>query len=190
MEKYSKVYFLNENYVPAKLTDIPAQYVLPSGTERQFLDPALPFLTNLLSDANAQGIDLKVVSAYRSFADQKSLKYEYTMTYGAGTSNSFSADQGYSEHQLGTAVDFGTPEVPDASPPFANTTSYTWLQNNAYKYGFELSYPKNNSYYIYEPWHWRFVGKDLATYLHDNNINFYDMDQRQIDAYLISIFDN
>jgi LAS superfamily LD-carboxypeptidase LdcB len=189
LAKYSKVYFLNENYVPSKLADIPTQYVLPAGKERQFLDPALPFLVNLLEDAHAANIDLRVVSSYRSFQDQQSLKTEYTVTYGAGTANSFSADQGYSEHQLGTAVDFGTPAVPGATPSFANTDAYTWLQANAYKYGFILSYPKGNSYYIYEPWHWRFVGKSLAQYLHTNNKNFYDMDQRDIDAYLVSIFD-
>ena len=72
---------------------------------------------------------------------------------------------------------------------FETTTEYAWLQNNAYKYGFTLSYPENNEYYVYEPWHWRFVGTELAQKLHDDNLYFYDMDQRTIDEYLISIFD-
>lgn len=189
LAKYSKVFFLNENYHPTKLTDIPQDFVLPKDKKRQFLDPALPFLNDLLSNAQNDKINLRIVSAYRSFEEQQSLKSTYSMTYGAGTSNSFSADQGYSEHQLGTAIDFGTPEVPGATSAFAKTTAFTWLQNNAYKYGFILSYPKSNSYYIYEPWHWRFVGKELAQYLHDNNKNFYDLDQRTIDEYLIKIFE-
>lgn len=189
LAKYSKVYFLNENYSPVKLDEIDAKYVLPVGKKREFLDPALPYLEDLLEDAEEDGIQLRVVSAYRSFEEQMALKSSYTITYGAGTANAFSADQGYSEHQLGTTVDFGTPAVPGAMGAFANTTAYTWLLENGHKYGFILSYPKANSYYMYEPWHWRFVGEDLARYLYKKKLNFYDLDQRKIDDYLIKIFD-
>jgi len=72
---------------------------------------------------------------------------------------------------------------------FIPTAANTWLTANAYKYGFELSYPKDNGYYVYEPWHWRFVGVKLATDLHNQGKNFYDMDQRVIDTYLVNIFD-
>ncbi len=189
LAKYSKVYFLNENYSPTKLADIDQKYVLPAEKEMQFLDPALPYLEDMMADAEKEGISLRVVSAYRSFNEQKSLKSNYSVTYGVGTANSFSADQGYSEHQLGTTVDFGTPEVPGAMGAFANTSAYTWLLENAHKYGFIISYPKSNNYYIYEPWHWRFVGKDLARDLRNDKKNFYDLDQREIDEYLIKIFD-
>jgi D-alanyl-D-alanine carboxypeptidase len=131
---------------------------------------------------------LRVVSAYRSFAEQMTLKSGYRVQYGTGA-NAFSAEQGYSEHQLGTTVDFTTPVIKGAYASFENTTAYAWLTKNAYKYGFILSYPKGNSYYVYEPWHWRFVGKDLADRLHDEGLDFYEMDQREIDEYLIRIFD-
>ncbi len=72
---------------------------------------------------------------------------------------------------------------------FASSSAYAWLATNAYRYGFELSYPKNNPYYVYEPWHWRFVGVALATWLHQQNITFYDAPQRTINGYLISLFD-
>ena len=72
---------------------------------------------------------------------------------------------------------------------FDTTEAYTWLQKNAYKYGFVLSYPKDNGFYIFEPWHWRFVGQKLAGDLHDDGKFFYDLDQRDIDKYLISLFD-
>ena len=52
-----------------------------------------------------------------------------------------------------------------------------------------MSYPKGNSYYVYEPWHWRFVGKELADDLYDENKKFYELDQREIDEYLLKIFD-
>jgi zinc D-Ala-D-Ala carboxypeptidase len=134
------------------------------------------------------GVDLKVVSAYRSFAEQSSLKSTYTMVYGTGA-NQFSADQGYSEHQLGTTVDLTMPEIGSTFTGFDQSKAFAWLAKNAYKYGFILSYPKNNTYYQYEPWHWRFVGRDLARYLHNQGKNFYDLDQRVIDEYKVSFFD-
>src|SRR6185312_9438513 len=102
LEKYSKVYFLNENYVPASLTNIDPQYLYDKSTPLQFLTQAEPFLENLLNAAVQAGLHLEIISAYRSFGTQGNLKSSYDVTYGAGTANSFSAEQGYSEHQLGT----------------------------------------------------------------------------------------
>lgn len=111
------------------------------------------------------------------------------MIYGTGA-NAFSADQGYSEHQLGTAVDLTVAnQDPVLDIKFDSTAAFAWLTNNAYRFGFILSYPKNNSYYQYEPWHWRFIGIALATRLHSENKYFYDLDQRDINTYLPSIFD-
>jgi D-alanyl-D-alanine carboxypeptidase len=189
LKKYSKVYFMNENYVPAHLVDIPNAYLYNEKIPQKFLLEAWPFLKNLSDSAKASGITIYVQSAYRSFGDQQSLKSAYTVVYGAGTSNSFSADQGYSEHQLGTTIDFITTGLGGTTNGFENTATYQWLLSNAYRFGFILSYPKGNGYYVYEPWHWRFVGVKLATYLHDNGLSFYAMDQRDIDTYLINIFD-
>jgi D-alanyl-D-alanine carboxypeptidase len=111
------------------------------------------------------------------------------VTYGSGA-NAFSADQGYSEHQLGTTFDFTTEGIGGGLvTSFENTPAFAWLKDNAHKYGFTLSYPKDNAYYVYEPWHWRFVGEDLAEDLHEAGKTFYDWDQREIDKYLIKIFD-
>lgn len=189
LRKYSKVFFLSENYAPAHLTSIPADYIYSKTRPEQFVTEAWPFLKALLDKAKADGIALFAKSAYRSFSEQQSLKSLYAVTYGAGTSNQFSADQGYSEHQLGTTLDFITNGLNGQLDGFDSTTAYQWLLNNAYNFGFELSYQKGNSYYVFEPWHWRFVGVKLATYLHVTNRNFYDMDQRDIDAYLADIFD-
>ena len=142
----------------------------------------------LLEEAKEDEVDLKVVSAFRSFDTQAQLKSSYRVTYGSGA-NAFSADQGYSEHQLGTTVDFTTESVGSTFSGFDRTPAYTWLLENAYRYGFILSYPPDNSYYQYEPWHWRFVGKKLARDLHRENMNFYDLDQREIDEYLGEIFE-
>lgn len=187
LAKYSKIYFLNENYKPVQLATITPGYTYEKSRTYKFEADALPFLERMLSDASAT--NLRVASSYRSFGEQAALKSSYKVTYGAGTANSFSADQGYSEHQLGTAADFTTPTVGGTFVGFDKTTAYQWLTDNAYKYGFILSYPKNNAYYTYEPWHWRFVGVKLATMLHIEHQDFYSLDQRQITPYLITIFD-
>ncbi len=189
LKKYSKVYFLNENYTPAHLTVIPTDYIYSTTRSEQFMTEAWPFLKNLFDSAKSNGVTLYAKSAYRSFAEQQSLKSLYTVVYGAGTANSFSADQGYSEHQLGTTLDIIVSGIGGQLDGFDKTQGYQWLLTNAYRFGFELSFPKGNSYFVYEPWHWRFVGVKLATYLHDNKLNFYDVDQRTIDTYLANTFD-
>lgn len=187
LKKYSKIYFLNENYIPKSILPIDPQYV--SNSQEQYIHGnVMPFLYSLLENAKKEGIDLKVKWGYRSFWEQASIKSSSAVSFGSGA-NKFIADQGYSEHQLGTTVDFTTSEFNGNSSMFSKTKAYQWLLNNAYKYGFVLSYPENNKYYIFEPWHWRFVGIRLATKLHNENKYFYDLDQREIDEYLISIFD-
>jgi LAS superfamily LD-carboxypeptidase LdcB len=188
LQKYSKVYFLNEHYVPAALSIVEPKYVYDANKELQINANVWPYLKALLTNAEDYKIDLSLVSAYRSFSMQAGLKSAYTVEYGAGTANRFSADQGYSEHQLGTTVDFTTKELGANNASFDKTASYKWLVDNAYRYGFILSYPKGNAYYVYEPWHWRFVGRDLAKKIHNEGTHFYDLDQRVINEYLISIF--
>jgi LAS superfamily LD-carboxypeptidase LdcB len=189
LKKYSKAYFLNENYVPARLSEIPLTYQYSESKQMLIHSDILPHLIDMLKNASSSKINLYVSSAYRSFAEQKALKGNYSLTYGAGTANSFSADQGYSEHQLGTTLDMITSGLGGNIDGFESTPAFEWMQRNAYKYGFVLSYPKNNGYYVYEPWHWRFVGVKLATDIRNQDKTFYDLDQRKIDEYLVNIFD-
>ena len=188
LQKYSKVYFLNENYMPESLTLIPSDYLYEKDKEMQIHTKVLPYLLDLLKVAQNSSMDLKIISAYRSFGEQSALKGAYTVSYGSGA-NVFSADQGYSEHQLGTTIDFTTVSVGSSFSGFSKTKEYEWLLQNAYKYGFIVSYPKENTFYQFEPWHWRFVGRSLAEKLNAEKQYFYDLEQRQIDPYLINIFD-
>ena len=188
LNKYSKVYFLNENYVPTDTARIPSEYSVPEGRTHEMHARVLPYLVDLLEEAEEDGIDLRIASAYRSFGTQAALKTNYTVTYGSGA-NTFSADQGYSEHQLGTTVDFSTETLGTNFTSIESTEAFEWLSDNAHKYGFVLSYPKGNTYYQYEPWHWRFVGEKLARDLHRQDKNLYDLDQRTIDEYLVYLFD-
>lgn len=188
LRKYSKVYFLSENYRPRELSMIDRKYLYEK--DDAFIHTqVLPYLLRLLEAAHSDSISLLIVSAFRSFETQASLKSDYKVIYGTGTANQFSADQGYSEHQLGTTVDFTTESVGGVFSKFQADPAYRWLEDNAHKYGFVLSYPENNSYYKFEPWHWRFVGVALATFLYSEGKYFYDLDQREIDTYLIKLFD-
>lgn len=187
--KYSKTYFLSENYVPVEITGIDPAFTYVKDKILLIHIGVSPFLEKLFNAAKADGLNLGVVSAYRPFGEQAVLKATYKFTYGAGTANQFSAEQGYSEHQLGTTVDFATPDTAATLSGFNNTPEYVWLVNNAHKYGFILSYPQTNVYYEYEPWHWRFVGVALAEKLHNDGRYFYDFDQREINTYLGNIFD-
>jgi D-alanyl-D-alanine carboxypeptidase len=189
LKKYSKVYFLNENYRPAETQNVLSDYIFNKKQEYKLHVDVIYFLQNMIDDARKEGLDILVISAYRSFETQASMKSQKKIIYGVNTANRFVAEQGYSEHQLGTTVDFTTNKIAAASIKFELTPEYKWLQNNAHKYGFTISYPKGNSYYAYEPWHWRFVGKVLATQIYNDKINFYNLDQRYIDGYLIGMFD-
>jgi LAS superfamily LD-carboxypeptidase LdcB len=189
LAKYSKVYFLSENYAPKHTQDVPPEYVYSQNDPQKFVAEAWPFLKSMMDSAQSAGSPLVIKSAYRSFAEQQSLKSSYRITYGAGTANSFSADQGYSEHQLGTTVDFVASRASGLTAGFDKTAQFTWLTNNAHRYGFTLSYPAGNSHYIYEPWHWRFVGVQLATDLYNKHARLYDLTQRELDPYLVAFFD-
>ncbi len=189
LQKYSKVYFLNENYIPSKLTYIDTKYLYNKTKKLQIHDRVWPHLEDMLIDASKEDINIKIISAYRSFGEQSTLKNTYKIIYGSGA-NAFSADQGYSEHQLGTTVDLDRESTTgNLVTTFGTTKTFKWLTDNAYKYGFILSYPKENKYYEYEPWHWRFVGVELAKRLHDDGKYFYEMDQREIFKYLADFFD-
>lgn len=188
LAKYSKVYFLSENYIPASLSLVPAGFEYPVGKKLEVHTQVLPHLESLVLAAKRDGVDIRATSGYRSFGSQGALKSNYSVLYGRGA-NAFSADQGYSEHQLGTTLDFTTEGTKGALVGFESTPAYTWLTKNAYRYGFVLSYPKGNAYYQHEPWHWRYVGRSLSTRLYKDEDYFYELEQREIDTYLVSLFD-
>lgn len=189
LKKYSRTYFLNENYIPSDLVKIPKRYTYYEDRDYQFHTKVWPFLQKMLEEAEDDDIEMYIYSAYRSFDTQSVLKGNYEMIYGQKEANQFSAYQGYSEHQLGTTVDLITPGIDGTLFGFDKTDAHEWLSENAYKYGFILSYPEGNEYFEYEPWHWRFVGVKLAKYLKGTDQHFYDLSQRKIDEYLISLFE-
>ena len=116
--------------------------------------------------AAAAGYNIYVVSGFRSYNYQKNLYNRYVSQDGKQEADTYSARPGHSEHQTGLAFDLN-----QVDRNFGNTPEGKWLNQNAYKYGFILRYPEgktNETGYIYEAWHFRYVGKDLAAKLYNN----------------------
>ena len=127
--------------------------------------------------ASAQGVILAPLSGFRSEKDQKPLFFNTAAQRNQTPSQraAVSAPPGYSEHHTGYAIDIGDAAVPatNLSTKFENTKAYKWLEANAAKYGFELSFPQDNPQGVsYEPWHWRFVGDrhSLETFYKARNL--------------------
>jgi LAS superfamily LD-carboxypeptidase LdcB len=126
-------------------------------------------LSDLNKAAGKAGINLFVSSGYRTMSDQIKNVGSWSSILGAEGAKSMAAKPGFSEHHLGTTVDLLTAENGfNLLPSYEKTKLFNWLQNNAYKFGFTMSYTKGSEAttgYNYEPWHYRFVGIKLATEL-------------------------
>lgn len=160
---------LSPDYTPVDL--IETKDIIPSTKDSCLLRSIiLPDLIDMYNDAKKVDINLVIVSGYRSY--EKQIKtYEYWVNaVGKEAASKISAIAGASQHQLGTAIDFNSLEN-----SFASTPEGKWLLNNSYKYGFILSYPEGCEEitgYSYEPWHYRYIGKNAAyiTYTYFDNI--------------------
>ncbi len=136
----------------------------------------------MINASISDGVSIKVCSGYRNPNDQNYLVALYSYLEGPKALNEV-ALPGHSEHQLGTAVDLTDRTLTCTSDNFKSTPASTWLIKNAYKYGFNLSYPKhetNTDGYIYESWHWRYLGKKVARRLHEENISYDEMTFNQL----------
>ncbi|MFN9619986.1 MAG: D-alanyl-D-alanine carboxypeptidase family protein [Synechococcaceae cyanobacterium] len=124
-------------------------------------------LATMQRAAAAEGVELRVLSAYRPIALQQSLFFDVKAdrNQDARTRARVSAPPGFSEHSTGYAVDLGDARLPatDLSPQFEQTPAYRWLAANANRYHFTLSFPRGNRQGVsYEPWHWRYEGSTEA----------------------------
>jgi D-alanyl-D-alanine carboxypeptidase len=146
------------------------------GYEIRLHEAAAKSYLKMEADAKADGIDFVVISGFRTIAEQQELFFDISKQRNQTPAQraKVSAPPGHSEHHTGYALDIGDAAVPSAnlSTNFEKTAAFQWLQSNAAKYGFEMSFPPNNPQGVmYEPWHWRFVGDDdsLATFYKKSN---------------------
>ena len=123
---------------------------------------------SLVSDASREGKQFTITSGYRNAGNQAALFTEYAPLYNQGQYKRVAAP-GHSEHQLGTTLDIASVSSGyKAGYALVNTPEWEWMQQNAYKYGFVNSYHRGAEHltgYHFEPWHWRYVGKDVAMML-------------------------
>lgn len=165
----NKRYGLRPDYVP-NIIEFPLQ--LGVVIDQRILDD----LTSMYRDAQNSGHAIIINSSYRSYSVQQDTFenwVQFEMAQGRdritaeNIANSYSARAGFSEHQLGTTLDIATTQCPNFGKGCGpNENLWLWLRNNAYRYGFALSYPEDKETitgYIYEPWHYRWIGIELAT---------------------------
>ncbi|MDH6423390.1 M15 family metallopeptidase [Aurantimicrobium minutum] len=130
-------------------------------------------LDQLSQAALSQGVALSISSAYRSYLGQQNTYNEYLGILGEAGADLRAARPGYSEHQLGLAVDLDDGNGCLVNVCFAGTPGGIWLAANAWQYGFVLRYPDGyagTTGYEFEPWHYRYVGIEVATAMHNKGI--------------------
>lgn len=165
----NKYYYLSNNYVPSNLVNIGAKY-----GNGQIKEVAYNAFIEMYNEAAKEGLYLYISSPYRSYSRQSTLYTNYVSNDGKTNADTYSARPGHSEHQTGLAIDLGT-STNHSINAFENSKEFNWTKKNAHRFGFILRYPKGKEYitgYIYEPWHYRYVGKETAKYIYEHNITY------------------
>lgn len=173
IETKDGVTYVDGYMIANKTYSLPSDYV-PTGTHKAveedncqecIIEEAYQAYTKMKSDAASQGLSLWIASGYRSYSYQENLYNGYVKRSGKEAADTFSSRAGYSEHQTGYAFDLNS-----VTDDFATTKEGIWINENCYKYGFILRYPKgkeNETGYKYESWHLRYVGIELASKLYN-----------------------
>lgn len=166
VNKYHK---LDENYEPSDLTIIDSKYA--SGTQKLRKEAQIKF-EEMANDMAKENLKIYAGSTYRSYTYQKGLYDRYVKKDGFAAAETYSARSGYSEHQLGLAVDIVNDKWDYLSE---NDKEYDYLVKNSYKYGFILRYPRGSEYitgYMFEDWHFRYLGIELATKVFNSGLTY------------------
>lgn len=161
IKKINGLYYINNTLIVNKTYSLPSSYN-PNGLLNDF---QIAF-SKMSQDALNQGINLFIVSGFRSYYRQSVIYNNYVNKEGMLLADTYSARAGHSEHQSGLAADINS-----LDRSFINTKEGQWLNNNCYKYGFIIRYPDGKDSitgYMYEPWHIRYVGASLAKVLYNN----------------------
>lgn len=159
----NKSFPLPPSYVPIDTyEDISNKDASPFGIVKE----AYNKFKEMQADIEVLGLNIWIQSGYRSYNFQNIIYNDYVAKDGQEKADTYSARPGYSEHQTGLAIDLNS-----VTSDFAETPEFTWINNNAYRYGFILRYPSGKEHitgYKYEPWHLRYVGEELANKLYNN----------------------
>jgi D-alanyl-D-alanine carboxypeptidase len=176
-------YAISADYVPGDLVYL--SNFLSTGITRgyntQLRRIAVPSLLQMIADMQREGLAPEIISGYRSYSAQ-AVAWRKWLEREPDRASIISVSPGHSEHQLGTTVDFGSPELAaivgsediEFHTYFYKTREGEWLENNAHEYGFSLSYPLEAfeiTGFYYEPWHYRYIGVELASELKTKGVS-------------------
>ena len=166
----NKYNYLDKDYVPKNLEKISTVYAL---SNMKLVENAKEAYEEMAKDASKSKLKLVILSSYRSYDYQVDLYNRYAKKDGKEKADTYSGRPGFSEHQTGLAFDIYNGKT--TYTKFESTKEFDWMQENAYKYGFILRFPKEKELetgYQYESWHYRYVGKDIAKEIYDKDICF------------------
>lgn len=166
----NKYNVLPSGFKQYNLVNMGREYTVNDGKEYKLAGVAYESYVKMYDAAKKDGLSMKVISAYRTENYQRNLYNNKVATTGKTNADNYSARPGSSEHQTGLAVD-----ISSTKGTFENTPEFRWLKKHAHEYGFILRYPKGKEWitgYSYEPWHYRYVGSDVATKIYEEGITY------------------
>ena len=170
----NKFYALDKDYTPDNLVNIPLTYAYGNEGDCKIIDYAYEKFVDLWQAAKDAGYYLMVNSSYRDYAEQEETYNYLKSTVGERKADERAARAGHSEHQTGLVVDMTS--IHNAQDnTFKESEEYAWLKEHAHEYGFIERYPEGKTYitgYNPESWHWRYVGIEAATQIHEEGITF------------------
>lgn len=160
------IYKLPRGYVPPRLVSTANAGLNGKHKVRPKLIDDLRALARAARNAGAA---IRITSGYRSYREQKALYRAEVRRFGVEVARTQVARPGHSEHQLGTTIDVGSASSTKSAWKYddwaAQTAAGAWMRDNAWRYGFVMTYPKGKksvTCYMYEPWHYRYVGRGMA----------------------------
>ncbi|MDR0251159.1 MAG: M15 family metallopeptidase [Burkholderiales bacterium] len=160
---------LPEDYEPKDLVNVGGGYLLRAEAATAYRE--------MMQAASQKNLAFQLRSAYRSYAYQQRVYNRYVTNDGRSKADTYSARPGHSEHQTGLSFDITQPVSGGtlSSAHFDKTPQFAWLGKHAHEYGFILRYPASKTHitgFIYEPWHYRYAGKDVATQIYEQGLTF------------------
>lgn len=172
----NKQYSLPEDYTPENLVTVEVPTVVEGLERNQMRAEAANSLQVFFADAKQEGHFLYHLSGYRSYSRQNTIFSNNVEKDGLEKASRYSAKPGESEHQSGLSVDITSEAVSfSLTAEFGETSEGIWVKENAHKYGFIIRYPKGKTGitgYVYEPWHLRYLGIELATDIYESGLTY------------------
>lgn len=172
----NKKYGLSKDYIPEDLVTVDVPTVLENSEVKQLREEAAKALKEMFTEAEKSDLYLHARSGYRSYDTQVELFNNYAAEHGKEEANRYSAKPGHSEHQTGLVMDVTSESVNlELEEAFGETEEGIWLKEHAHEFGFIIRYPQGKEEitgYIYEPWHIRYLGVEVATAVYDSGLTY------------------